>query len=217
MDKGKEFRKLRPIEQFPEENYYTEFLGACIQHSSKDHSKYFKKYDPELPRVIRILGYLKSINPKTILDVGFGRGRLFWPIAFNMPNAKITGIDNSYYGIERVRKVGKEIKRIKGLCEDITTWNVKPNRFECTVASEVLEHIPDVKKAIENIVLVSKKYIIGSVPSKRDSNPDHLRLLTPQILNILFTEACKEQDVKIKKLQFDYTPKELLFFIRLEK
>lgn len=85
------------------------------------------------------------------------------------------------------------------------------------MASEVLEHIPDVKKAIENIVLVLKKYIAISCPNKRDSNPDHINFLTPEILNILFTEACKEQDVKIKKLQFDYTLKELLLFITLDK
>lgn len=121
MRKKKKFRKLRPIEQFSEENYYTEFLGACIKHSKRDHSKYFKKYDPELPRVISILGYLKSINPRNILDVGFGRGRLFWPIAFHMSEAKILGIDSKHYEIERVKKVSKEIKRIKGLCENITT------------------------------------------------------------------------------------------------
>ena len=213
----KRFKKVRPIEQFSDKEYYTEFLGACIECSSADHSKYFKKHDPELPRIIRMIGYLKSIDPKTILDIGCGRGRLFWPIAYNFPKSRILGMDREWFGIKRIKKVNKKIRRVNAICEDIVSWETKPSRFDCVVASEVLEHISDVKKAIENIVWVSKKYIIGSVPSKRDSNPDHLRLLTPQILNILFTEVCKEQDVKIKKIQFDYTPKELLFFIRLEK
>lgn len=217
MKKQKRFDKLKSIEQFSEESYYTEFLGACIKHSRQDLSRYFKKYNPELPRIVRIIGYLKSINPNSILDIGVGRGRLFWPIAFNMPEAKILGIDKENYGIERIKKVNKEIKRINGLCEDITTCNIKPNSFDCVIASEVLEHIHDVKKAIENIILISKKYIIGSVPNKRDSNPDHIHFLTPQILNILFTEVCKEQNIVLKKIQFDYTLKELMFFVKLEK
>jgi 2-polyprenyl-3-methyl-5-hydroxy-6-metoxy-1,4-benzoquinol methylase len=42
---------------------------------------------------------------------------------------------------------------------------------------EVLEHIPDVEKAVA-AVRMARKYVVVSVPSKEDNNPEHIHLLT---------------------------------------
>ena len=54
---------------------------------------------------------------------------------------------------------------------------------------EVLEHIPEVDKAVVAAVKIAKKYVAVSVPSKPDDNPEHIHLLTKGILTELFTSA----------------------------
>lgn len=54
---------------------------------------------------------------------------------------------------------------------------------------EVLEHIPDVQTAVNNSVCLAKRYVVVTVPSKPDNNPEHIHLLTKDVLTELFTEA----------------------------
>ena len=54
---------------------------------------------------------------------------------------------------------------------------------------EVLEHIPDVDSAIWNAVRLAKKYVVVSVPSKPDDNPEHIHLLTKDTLARSFSGA----------------------------
>ena len=54
---------------------------------------------------------------------------------------------------------------------------------------EVLEHIPEVGKAVTAAVKMARRYVVVSVPSKEDDNPEHIHLLTKEILTELFTAA----------------------------
>lgn len=54
---------------------------------------------------------------------------------------------------------------------------------------EVLEHIPEVDKTVEAAVKMARKYVVVSVPSKEDDNPEHIHLLTKDILTKLFADA----------------------------
>ena len=51
---------------------------------------------------------------------------------------------------------------------------------------EVLEHIPRVKDAIAAAIRAAKKYIVITVPSKEDENPEHIHLLTKARLTEIF-------------------------------
>lgn len=53
---------------------------------------------------------------------------------------------------------------------------------------EVLEHIPDVEKAVA-AVRMARKYVVVPVPSKEDNNPEHIHLLTKKTLTDLFANA----------------------------
>ena len=83
------------------------------------------------------------------------------------------------------------------LLEDICCWEAPDNSFDVVTVREVLEHIPEVEKAVKNIVRLSKRYVVVSVPSKPDNNPEHIHLLTKEKLTAVFTEA------GAKKLHFD--------------
>ena len=69
--------------------------------------------------------------------------------------------------------------------------------FDVVTLLEVLEHIPDVKTAIRNAVKLSNKYIVVTVPSKADDNPEHVHLLTREKLTEYFG------DCGVKSLSFD--------------
>ncbi len=53
----------------------------------------------------------------------------------------------------------------------------------------VLEHIPDVEKAVVSAVRIAKKHVVVTVPSTPDNNPEHIHLLTRQRLTKLFRAA----------------------------
>ena len=72
--------------------------------------------------------------------------------------------------------------------EDLTNLSFNDNTFDVVTILEVLEHIPNVKKAIKEAIRVSKKFIVITVPSKEDNNPEHIHLLTKTILTDIFNE-----------------------------
>lgn len=61
--------------------------------------------------------------------------------------------------------------------------------FDVITLLEVLEHIPEVEKAITAAVKMAKQYVVVSVPSKPDDNPEHIHLLTKEKLTKMFAEA----------------------------
>ena len=69
--------------------------------------------------------------------------------------------------------------------------------FDVVTLLEVLEHIPNVEKAIASAVRMAKSYVVVTVPSKEDDNPEHIHLLTKDKLTSYFN-ACG-----VKKLSFD--------------
>ena len=74
---------------------------------------------------------------------------------------------------------------------------------------EVLEHIPQVEKAIENAVRIAREYVIVSVPSKEDDNEEHIHLLTKEKLTAYF-EKCN-----ITKISFDNVHGHLIAIVRI--
>ena len=58
-------------------------------------------------------------------------------------------------------------------------------------------------------VRIARKFIVVSVPSKPDDNPDHIHLLTQEILETLFNDA------GCKKLKFDEVNNHRILFATL--
>ena len=53
---------------------------------------------------------------------------------------------------------------------------------------EVMEHIPDTEAVVLNAIRLARNYIIVSVPSKPDDNPEHIHLFTNEDLKRLFLD-----------------------------
>lgn len=159
---------------------------------------YYFKEKEDLPRVKMALGFLKGVNPENLLDVGSGRGVFLFPFMRDFPYTEVTSVDILDHRVDFLNTIKQGgVERLTAVKEDICNWDAPDNSFDVVTALEVLEHIPEVEKAIKNIVRLAKRYVVASVPSKPDNNPEHIHLLTKDKLTALFTEAGAE------KLHFD--------------
>lgn len=198
--------------------HYVEFLDAC--HSvitDKDCSKYFKRYDPELPRVAKIIGILKSIKPTSLLDVGPGRGRALWPIVYNVPHCEVMCVEPNQWRCRVINAVYKGgIANVKVVRGSVVKAGFKSAHFDVVIASEVIEHIPDALPAMTEIMRLANKYIIITVPSKPDKNPDHVHYFPQPLLETLVVEAAAIAGKKLRRLTFEYVRNSLVLLAGLE-
>lgn len=197
--------------------YYDEFNDACAKAlPEKNCRKYFKIYEKELPRIVKSIGFLKNISPNTILDIGPGKGRALWPIANALPNTSITCVEKSVWRhtvIDAVNKGG--IKRISSLNIDVSEGlPFSDNSFDVTTAFEVIEHIRNYNSAIEEIFRVTRDFIMISVPSKPDKNPDHINFFTMADFEMVLSKAEEKTGKDIKKTTFGFIPKHMLIVIK---
>ena len=173
---------------------------------------YFKNSDRILPRVHKVLGFLKGIYFETLLDVGSGRGVFLLPFLDEFPHIKVSSIDILDKRIDLLSDLSMGgIEQLNVEKADLCVQPYKDKSFDVVTLLEVLEHIPNVEKAIESAVKMAKKYVIVTVPSKEDDNPEHIHLLTKEKLTAYFT-ACG-----VKKLSFDGVPGHLFMIAKIEE
>ena len=147
----------------------------------------FKKNHELLPRVKKVLGFLHAVQPENLLDVGSGRGAFIF-----------TSIDLLYHRVEVLQNIHcVGVERLRAVQADLCDQPFPGNSFDIVTLLEVLEHIPEVEKAVQAAVHMARRYIVVTVPSKSDNNPEHIHLLTKQRLTALFKNA------GCTKLQFD--------------
>ena len=148
------------------------------------------KRSTALPRVQRALSTLQSLAPSSLLDVGTGRGTFLWPVLEAFPALPITCID---IRIDRVDDLGATARGglplLKTLEATATALPFADGEFDVVTALEVLEHISDVEAAAREIVRVAARFVVVTVPSQADNNPEHLRLFTADSLVQLFEQA----------------------------
>lgn len=151
---------------------------------------HFKKSHGELPRVKYVLGFLRSLYFDSLLDVGSGRGAFLWPFMSAFPHVKVESVDllpRRVEFLETVRLGGA--RNLRAAQADLCKLSGADASCDVVTLLEVLEHIPDVDSAIWNAVRLAKKYVVVSVPSKPDDNPEHIHLLTKDTLARSFSGA----------------------------
>lgn len=143
-----------------------------------------------LPRVQRVLGILKGLRPSNLLDIGSGRGAFLWPLLDNLPYLPVTAIDAGEHRAAQLQAVAMGgFDQLSVHKMDVTSLGFENNLFDVVTALEVLEHVPQVRMAIAEIVRVARHLVIVSVPSKEDNNPEHIHRFTQLEIRQLFTDA----------------------------
>ena len=197
------------------DHYYREFAVAYVRGkrpelSDEDEERLLAAAKDEglrlhrfkrtagLPRVRRVLGALKGFAPETLLDIGSGRGAFLWPLLDEIPSVRVTAIDLLPHRVEDINAVAKGgIDRVEAhlLGAEDLPWPT--SSFDAVTILEVLEHVEDPAPVAAEVLRVSGRVVIATVPAKEDDNPEHIRLFTPDSLARLFRDA-GASDVRVE-------------------
>ncbi len=169
----------------------------------------FKRHD-DLPRVRKVMGFLKGVSPENLLDVGSGRGVFLNTFLSAFPWVSVTSLDVLPHRVQAMRDLAAGgVRTLTALEQDLCAWDMPDKSFDAVTLLEVLEHIPDVQQAVRAAVRLARRYVIVTVPSKPDDNPEHIHLLTKPALTALFEAAgCSD-------LSFDGVPNHLFMIARI--
>lgn len=177
----------------------------------------------ESERVEEIVASIPE-DVKSILDIGVGGGYLYQKVKERIGTG-YTGIDISFELVKRA-------KDEKVCVADVKNLPFKDKQFDLVLAADVLEHLKEdvFTKSIEEIIRVSKKYILINSPyndsinwpvSKCDKCGNefnvygHLRKVSDGLLATLFPETCfKILMKKVVGLRRDIRPGFLVFLAR---
>jgi 2-polyprenyl-3-methyl-5-hydroxy-6-metoxy-1,4-benzoquinol methylase len=143
-----------------------------------------------LPRVRVVLGMLAGIQPTELLDIGSGRGAFLWPLLDTFPGLPVTALDLLDYRVADLQAVrAGGITTLDALHGDIITADIPPAAYDVLTMLEVLEHIPDTRAALRAAARAARRFLILSVPSKPDGNPEHIHRFDEETLRALLKEV----------------------------
>lgn len=152
-----------------------------------------------LPRVRRAFGYLRQLAPRDLLDIGSGRGAFLWPLLEHFPELRVSCVDVREDRVRDIAAVAAGgVGRLSAAVGDVTRLELPDGSADGVTLLEVLEHLEQPSRAVAEAVRVARRFVVVSVPSKPDDNPEHIQLFTEASLAELFRGA------GVARLSVDY-------------
>lgn len=181
----------RELMEKPLEELRDDEIGSILRAGEQAGLRmyHFKKKDM-LPRVKAVMGFLKGVQPESLLDVGSGRGVFLFPFLTEFPWVNVTSADILPHRVEMLQQIaGGGVENLTAVERNICCWEGEDDRFDVVALLEVLEHIPNVQDAVNTAIRLARRYVVVTVPSQPDDNPEHIHLLTKDRLTELFANA----------------------------
>lgn len=164
-----------------------ELIAAGLASGLRLHK--FKR-STELARVRKVLGILRGLSPASLLDVGSGRGTFLWPLLDAFPWLEVTAVDLNPVRVADIAAVGGGgVANLRARRMDAEALELEDGYAEVVTTLEVLEHLQSPRRAAAEAVRVASKYVVASVPSKEDDNPEHINLFDARGFESLFLDA----------------------------
>jgi ubiquinone/menaquinone biosynthesis C-methylase UbiE len=110
-----------------------------------------------------IIMCLKDLDLKTVLDAGCGEGFILWELKKRGLGGYFEGIDYSKDAVDMGSHLFPSLIFSRG---DIYNLPHKDNSFDLILCSEVMEHVEQPEKALDEIVRVARKYCLLTVPNE---------------------------------------------------
>jgi SAM-dependent methyltransferase len=107
-----------------------------------------------------VFSLMKGLSFASALDVGCGTGLLLQQILEKYPNVTVTGSEYSSQGIEIARK---RLPNADFHAIDLGRENLG-RQFDLITCIDVLEHVGDDRAALKNLLAMTGKHMILSVP-----------------------------------------------------
>ncbi|MCU0491160.1 MAG: class I SAM-dependent methyltransferase [Chloroflexaceae bacterium] len=165
-----------------------------------------------LARVARVLGTLRGLGPANLLDVGSGRGAFLWPLLDAFPWLPVTAVDLLPHRVADMQAVAAGgVATLQAHQADVTALPFDDGAFEVVTMLEVLEHIPDTAAALRESLRVAGRFLLLSVPSKADDNPEHIHLFDAARLERLVQQA------GAARVTCEYVPGHMIAIARKER
>lgn len=161
----------------------------------------------------QLLSIAKVLKPDSILDAGCGEGFTLLKLIENGVGKKLEGIEYSENAIKLSKKVNPQLNIRFGTVYKLP---YKDNSFDLVLCTEVLEHLKEPERALEEIKRVSRQYLLLTVPNEpwftyqrvlRGKNifqfgahPEHIQHWTVG----KFKKFIREHGLKIKKVRLPF-------------
>jgi SAM-dependent methyltransferase len=110
----------------------------------------------------RILTLLSYAKPKSVLDAGCGEGFTLAQLQDALTDTTLVGVDFSRMALSWAKK--QETTRAGLGISDIHRLPFADDQFDLVMSLEVLEHLPRSEDGLQELLRVSKDYVLVSVP-----------------------------------------------------
>ncbi len=104
---------------------------------------------------------VESVVPRVILDVGCAEGFVADYLRRQLPAVRVWGVDRDMAALARGRNLHPQIPTVGG---DALALPFPDAAVDVVVCTEVLEHIPAVGRALQELRRVSRRWLVLSVP-----------------------------------------------------
>lgn len=99
--------------------------------------------------------------PRSVLEIGVGEGFLSGFLAERYPEVEFSGVDLNQQDLELL---AEKFPRIKRYCANIYDLSALPGGYDLIICAEVLEHVDEPDRALEQIVKLAPQRVILTVP-----------------------------------------------------
>jgi 2-polyprenyl-3-methyl-5-hydroxy-6-metoxy-1,4-benzoquinol methylase len=146
--------------------YFDEFETVKYRRRGRLRRALIRRF---VARAVELIGPTDAVE--SVLEVGIGEGFLSGHLASTMPGARFVGVDSSESDLARVRRRFPRIETHVATAYDLSLLE---GPFDLVVCAEVLEHLGDPSRALDQIAARRPRRALLTVPHEPLFRLSHL-------------------------------------------